>query len=189
MSYVHTWKQQLARTPYPEPVAADAVQLPYRSIADYHAMGAFARSWLPAPVLVGYFQYYRLLTDVIALLQNSLAIDGPVLVEISRPLGVALPLELLSERVLVSDDTARQAHWWSGAEVDRFVQVRSRIRRDLHEFGDNSLSVVLHSRVDDCDPLPDILRQAAFADAFRPLDHAAAATATNGATGVMECTV
>ncbi len=187
MSYLYTWAQRLVHTPYPDPVEADAVLMPYRTLTDYQAAEAFALSALPQPVLVGYFQYYRLLTDVISLLQTSLAIDGPVLVEISRPLGVALPIGLMSEGVLVSDDTDPQARWWSHAGVDRVVQIRSRIRRDLHEFGDNSLTVVLHSRVDASDPLHDILRRAPFACAFRPLHHAAATTEPSAAIHAMEC--
>lgn len=166
MTHLHVWRQRLVRTPYPEPVEADAVLMPYRTLSDYHAIEGFARSLNPAPVMVGYLQYYRLLTDVIAQLRQRLTIDGPVLVEISRPLGVALPPGLLSEGVLVTDDTAPQAAWWARQGAQRTVQIRSRIRRDLHEFGDNSLTVILHSIADVCNPLPAILGSAPFSSAF-----------------------
>ena len=166
MTRTHTWRKQLVRTPYPEPVEADVVLLPYRTLGDYQAIESFAKSDLPAAVLLGYFQYYRLLADVVKVLSASLPIDGPVFVEISRPLGVALPVDLLADGILVTDDTEPQARWWAERNVSRFVQIKSRIRRDLHEFGDNTLTVVLHSRVDTDDPLPEILGRSAFADAF-----------------------
>lgn len=166
MTHLHVWRQRLVRTPYAEPVEADAVLMPYRTLSDYEAIAGFARSLNPAPVMLGYLQYYRLLTDVIAQLTQRLAIDGPVLVEISRPLGVALPPGLLAEGVLVTDDTAPQAAWWARQGAIRTVEIRSRIRRDLHEFGDNSLTVMLHSSSDVHDPLPSILGSAPFSRAF-----------------------
>lgn len=166
MTHLHVWRKHLVRTPYPEPVEADAVLMPYRTLTDYQAIDGFARSRLPAPVMVGYFQYYRLLIDVIAQLRQHMAIDSPLLVEISRPLGVALPPGLLADGVLVTDDTAAQAEWWASQGAQRTVQIRSRIRRDLHEFGDNSVTVLLQSTRDACNPLPAILGSSPFASAF-----------------------
>jgi len=166
MTHSHAWCQRLVRTPYPEPVEADAMLMPYRTLADYQAIGRFARSLCSAPVVIGYFQYYRLLTDVIAQLRLHMVIDSPVMVEISRPLGVALPPELLADGVLVTDDTALQAAWWADQGARRTIQIRSRIRRDLHDFGDNRMTVLLQSTLDVCNPLPEIMKGCAFASAF-----------------------
>ncbi|WOB47929.1 hypothetical protein NYR97_11555 [Xanthomonas hydrangeae] len=187
MTDLHVWRQRLVRSPYPEPAEADAVLLPYRSLSDYQAVDGFARSLLPAPVLVGYFQYYRLLIDVIAQLRQHLDIDAPVLVEISRPLGVALPRGLLEEGVLVTDDTAPQAVWWARQGALRTVQIRSRIRRDLHEFGDNSLTVLLQSTVDTHDPLPAILGGTSFASAFIEEKNAILSRLSPAAIDALEC--
>lgn len=169
---VFIWSGTLARCPYAEPAPADATLMPFRTVDDYAAVAALGRSDRPEPVWLGYAQYYRLLADLVAHLRAELAPDAPVLVELARPLGVAVPTPLLAEGVLICDDVAPPLAWWSAAGARRCVALRSRIRRDLFELGDNSLTLMLASRTDARDPLAALLRRSGVAHAF---DHPPAA--------------
>lgn len=160
------WSGVLIRCPYDVPAVADAGLLPYRTVDDYKAVQSFAQSQLEAPVLLSYGQYYRLLTAIVRALTHTLELDGPVLIEVGRALSVPMPLDLLADGVLVCDEVDSQARWWCKVGVARFAVVQSRIRRDLHELGDNSLSISLFSTADTGDPLPELLERAGLGSAF-----------------------
>jgi hypothetical protein len=98
------------------------------------------------PVLVTYQQYYDWVAGLVRDVTARFHPDGPVLVELPRPLGVPMPSELLAQSVLISDNISREVEFWRQTPVEAFCEIRVRVRRDRHDFGENSLGLALHSR-------------------------------------------
>jgi hypothetical protein len=178
----HRLQRRLVACPFPEPTLADARTPPFRAVADFAAMHELVQHSDGAPILLGYAQYYRLL-ELLAVQAQALDLDAPLLLEVTRPLGVALPATLLAPQVLIADHIEAELAFWRQHARRGVLAARLRIRREPHEYGDNTLQLELWSRSPQANPLPALMQALGRSGAWRseppsPTPQAAALAAT-----------
>ncbi|UXI66185.1 hypothetical protein [Tahibacter amnicola] len=167
---MNTWSLtlQLRTTPFATPSPADARTPPFRAIDDYAAMNELAHP-STTPILLGYGQFYQLIERLVAQ-ARTLQFDAPVLLEVTRPLGVPVPESLLRADVLIADRIDDELAYWLRTARRGVFAARVRLRREPHEYGGNRLSLLAGSRIHESDPLPAFLHALGRASAWQTLD-------------------
>lgn len=166
----HRCNLRLVRTPWSGPVPCDARATPFKCAEDYAAVAELA---IPStvPVLLGMHQHYQLIATVIERVRALLP-DAPILVEVHRPTGVALPAALLQADLIMADDISNEVAYWRALGRRRVAALRFALKCELGEFGDNTVAFALFDRDAGPDPWPELIASTPFSNASVTLDAA-----------------
>jgi hypothetical protein len=122
---------------------AAAYNFPLSTPADYAAITALLPDDPHVPVLLDHAQYFELLARLVADLRAALGAATRIFIELRMPSVGSLPEGLLRPGILMGADLHAEAAFWAARGDAAVVWIADRIRRELDQAADNSLTVAV----------------------------------------------